>query len=81
MTEKSDFQPRISRKQVDRLRLSLDEFDDLIQNMGRAVGELQCVVELLEHPKRNRKNLKEWCRNIHELGWMSSHYWPEVPCV
>lgn len=59
-------------------RALIQDIKDAADDLGRATGEISCIVSLLEHPKRNREDIKEWCASMHELGWTErdGRVWP-----
>lgn len=51
---------------------------DAADDLGRATGEISCIVALLEHPRRNRKDIIEWAETMRSLGWVEQGgpVWP-----
>ena len=72
---------RITQQKIDALYDAADSLWDLgAQDAARFVGaaaydlhcadcELGCVVDLLKHPKRHKRELAEWTADIVRLGW------------
>lgn len=50
-------------------RETIHEIHEAADNLGRFCGEISCVVLLLDHPFRNRKDIKDWAMQMRQLGY------------
>ena len=61
------------REVAELLTVLGDDTDELVNtiwhSLNCAAGEIVTIVTLLEHPKRNRREIREWCRDVERLGW------------
>lgn len=71
----------ISREQIDALYAIADHLwalgaEDAAYVVGGSAydlhcgaGELRCIVDLFDHPKRNKAEIKEWLADMIRLQW------------
>ena len=86
----------VTRERIDELYNTADLLDGLgahesAKLVGDAAYSLYCaanefalIVGLLEHPKRYRHTIRDWCRDMKHLRWTERNnalFWPWKPLV
>ncbi len=46
------------------------QIHEAARDLANAQGEIDCIVWLLKHPKRNKANIIDWLNDVKDLGWV-----------